>query len=46
MLGTLYIVLFNPHNNPGRYYAHFAEEEDGALQKERGRAVPDGTTDK
>lgn len=33
MLYTLNIGLLNPHNNPERYYAHFAEEEEGRAIK-------------
>lgn len=33
MLYTLNIVLLNPHNNPERYYTHFAEENEGRAVK-------------
>ena len=39
MPDTLYIVFLSPHNNPGRYYIHFTEEDNEAWQREGGKAT-------
>ena len=39
MPDTLYIVFLSPHDNPGRYYIQFTEEENEAWQREGGKAT-------